>query len=270
MFHSLRRHWPEYLIEAAGLGAFMISACLFTALFELPDSPIRHAIQNGMLRRVLIGIAMGLTAIAIIYSRWGKRSGAHINPATTFTFWRLGKIETPDAVGYATAQFGGAVVGVLVSAWLLGARVADPSVNYVTTVPGAGWPVVFLAELSMAFGMMLMVLICSNHRGLAPYTGLFAGLLVAIYISLEAPISGMSINPARTFGSALPSWIWSGFWIYLFAPPAGMLLAAEVYSKARARAEIHCAKLHHTNNERCIFRCNFGALLSAESAAASS
>src|SRR5439155_4036046 len=84
---ALREHWPEYLIEAAALGAFMVSACIFTVLFEHPGSPIQQALQDSnALRRALIGIAMGLTAIILIYSPWGQLSGAHMNPSVTITY----------------------------------------------------------------------------------------------------------------------------------------------------------------------------------------
>lgn len=86
---ALREHWPEYLMEAWGLGTFMVSAGLFATLLEYPGSPVREAIENADLRRGLMGLAMGLTAIAIIYSPWSKQSGAHINPVVTLTFWRL-------------------------------------------------------------------------------------------------------------------------------------------------------------------------------------
>ena len=95
---SVVQHWPEYLLEAAGLGLFMISACLVTVLLEYPSSPVRQALPDPWVRRLLIGIAMGLTAISLIYSPLGKRSGAHLNPAVTLTFLRLGKIEPWDAV----------------------------------------------------------------------------------------------------------------------------------------------------------------------------
>src|SRR5947209_10287552 len=80
---SIAGHWPEYLIEAAGLGLFMLSACTFGVLLEHPMSPVSAWIESPMARRALIGIAMGLTAIGIVYSPWGKRSGAHLNPALT-------------------------------------------------------------------------------------------------------------------------------------------------------------------------------------------
>jgi len=84
--------------------------------------------------------------------------------------------------------------------------------------------------------------------------------LVAVYITFEAPISGMSMNPARTFGSAYWAHAWTALWIYFTAPPLGMLLAAELYLRIRGAHRVFCAKLHHHNSARCIFRCNFSAL----------
>jgi aquaporin Z len=258
MLDALRRHWPEYLIEAAGLGIFMISACVFTVLLEYPASPAHAAIPDPVLRRALIGLAMGLTAVGIIYSPWGKQLGAHINPSVTLAFFRLGKVRPWDALFYVVAQFAGGLGGVLLSAAVVGQPIADPSVDYVVTVPGPGGPgVAFLAELAISFGLMLAVLISSNSCCLARFTGLFAGALVAIYIGVEAPLSGMSMNPARTFGSALPADVWTAVWLYFTAPPLGMLLAAEAYLRLRGPYRVICAKLHHQNRKRCIFRCGY-------------
>jgi aquaporin Z len=262
MGDALRRHWPEYLMEAAGLGVFMVSACVFGALLEHPASPFRQAIDSGLVRRGLMGIAMGLTAVGIIYSPWGKQSGAHINPSVTLTFFRLGKVEPWDALFYVLAQFVGGLAGVVLSAAVLGAVLAHPSVNYVVTVPGPrGTGVAFLAELAISFVLMSVVLIATNTVNLGRFTGLFAGLLVATYITVEAPLSGMSMNPARTMGSALPGDVWTALWIYFTAPPLGMLLAAEAYLRVRGAHRVFCAKLDHYNDKRCIFRCNFEALI---------
>lgn len=247
-------------MEAAELGLFMISACLFVVLLEHPASPLPAALPDEFLRRALIGLAMGATAVTIVLSPLGKRSGAHFNPAVTLTFWRLGKVEGWDATFYMAAQFAGGIAGVLIAQLIVGhAVLADTRVNFVATLPGAhGIATAFVAEVLISFGLMLTVLLVSNHKRLNRYTPYFAGTLVASYIAFEAPLSGMSMNPARSLGSALPGDIWTGLWIYFTAPPLGMLSAAEVYLRLRSAREVYCAKLHHENGARCIFRCRYG------------
>src|ERR1043166_4702468 len=115
MVEALRQHWPEYLMEAAELGLFMISACAFTVLLFHPLSPVARIVPDGLLRRLLMGLAMGSTAVAIIFSPLGKRSGAHFNPAVTLTFFRLGKIAAWDTAFYTVFQFAGGVAGVLLA-----------------------------------------------------------------------------------------------------------------------------------------------------------
>lgn len=259
MLNALKQHWPEYLMEAAELGIFMVSACAFGALLEYPGSPVHQALPDPPLRRVLMGAAMGLTAVSIIYSPFGKRSGAHFNPSVTLTFWRLGKVAGADAFFYVIAQFIGAVIGVALPAVILRSALTHPSVNYVATLPGTrGVVVAFIAEVIITFILMTMVLNVSNRMNVARYTGLFAGAMVAIFISIEAPFSGMSMNPARTFGSAFVAQVWDALWIYFTAPPLGMLLAAEVYLRLKGARGVLCAKLHHHNHKRCIFKCGFG------------
>lgn len=249
----LREHFPEYLIEAWALGMFMVSAGVVTIALEHPSSPLRQAIADAGLRRALIGLAMGLTAVALIYSPWGKRSGAHMNPAVTLSFLRLGKIARGDAGFYILAQFAGGLAGVAMVDALLHGVFAAPPVNYVATLPGpSGIGAAFLAELGISFGLMLAVLAASNSPRLAAATGLFAGLLVATYITFEAPLSGMSMNPARSLASAVPARLWDHLWIYFTAPVIGMLLAAEAWVRIRGRSAVHCAKLLHPADQRCI------------------
>jgi aquaporin Z len=258
MMHVLRRHYPEYLMEASSLGLFMISASVVTATLEHPASLVHQAIADPLLRRFMIGVAMGLTAIAIIYSPWGKQSGAHINPVITLTFFRLGKIKRTDAFFYIVAQFVGALLGVLLAAKILGDVIAHPTVDYVVTSPGTGGAgIAFLAELIISFGVMTMILVVSNTPKLAKFTGLFAGILIATYITLESPLSGMSMNPARTLASAIPAHNWTAIWVYFTAPLLGMLLASEFYIRLKGRKAVRCAKLNHNNNKRCIFRCGY-------------
>ena len=259
MLEALKNHWPEYLMEAWGLGTFMVSACAFGVILAHPESPV--FVTNEVLRGVLGGIAMGATAIAIFLSPWGSRSGAHINPSVTLTFWRLGKIKPADALFYVLAQFAGAGSGVLLAWLILGKLLAGKTVNFVVTRPGnEGAGAAFFAEVIISFFMMMMVLVCSNAVKLSRLTPYFAGLLVAVFISLEAPFSGMSMNPARSFGSAIVANHWDSIWIYFVAPPLAMLAAAEVYVRVKGLREVYCAKFYHFGKARCIFNCRFGEL----------
>src|SRR5919106_1601837 len=160
---ALRRHWPEYLMEAAGLGLFMISAGLFGTLLFHPQSSALAALPDPLARRALMGAFMGLTVI----------------------------------------------------------------------------------------------LVTTNTARLMPLTGVFAGCLVALYITFEAPLSGMSMNPARSLASALPGGLFEALWIYFAGPAAGMLLAVEAYRLIRRTPEVICAKLNHCTHRRCIFRCSY-------------
>lgn len=247
----MKSHLPEYLIEAFCLGMFMVAAGLVTTAFEYPGSALHSLLANADLRRALIGLAMGLTAVSLIYSPWGKRSGAHMNPAVTLSFLRLGKIKPLDAAAYIVMQFAGGTLGVLAVQALVGSAFTSPPVNWVVTVPGqVGDYVAFAAEALISAGLMWVVLVSAKSTQFSRYTGLFAGALVACYITFEGPMSGMSMNPARSFASAAPAGLWGGLWIYLIAPPLGMLAATELF--VLTHVEQPCAKLVHTTLTKCI------------------
>lgn len=264
MIELFKRHYPEYLMEAVELGLFMISAGVFVSLIEYDGFIVKQLIPAAQIRLVLIGIAMGLTAILLINSKFGKRSGAHMNPALTLTFYRLGKIKFWDALFYILFQFIGGTLGVYIVYLIFGKVFAEPPVNFVITVPmNDSMTIPFIAEAFMSFLLMAMVLFTTNKVSLAKYTGLIAGIMLAIFISVEAPISGMSINPARSFASAFPSNIWTAFWLYLTAPPVGMLLAAQLYILIKGKKNVICAKLNHDNKVRCIFNCGYEKTIKA-------
>jgi aquaporin Z len=263
---ALRTHWPEYLMEAGELGLFMVSACAFTVLLQHPASPLRALLPSDFVRRMVTGLAMGATALALIYSPWGKQSGAHMNPAITLTFLCLKKVQPWDALFYTLAQFAGGITGVVASAIVLRMAISHPTVKYAATLPGpAGARAAFAAEVVISFILLLTVLVVSNNRVVSRFTGVFAAILVATYITFESPISGMSMNPARTFGSALSAHNFTGLWIYLIAPPIGMLLAAEFYVRVRSSHAVYCAKFHHQNSKHCIFVCRYPELIGFES-----
>jgi aquaporin Z len=251
---SLRLHWPEYLMEAGEMSLFMFSTCSFATLLQHPASPVRHLVISGIVRRALMGLAIGATIIALIMSLWGKQSGGHINPAMTFAFYRLGKICHWDALFYAVAQFSGATSGVALATFLLRGAPGDGTVRYAVTAPGVyGAAVAFAAELAISFILMITVLLVTNHEMLARYTPYFVGSLYAVNITVETPLSGMSMNPARTFGPAVYGGYWHTLWVYFIAPTVGMLAAAETFLRIRRGVAPHCAKLHHANDKRCIF-----------------
>jgi aquaporin Z len=250
---ALREHWPEYLIEGWGLGTFMIAAGIVATALGSQRSPFGQVISDPLLRNLTAGVSMGLTAIALIYSPWGKRSGAHLNPAVTLTFVSLGKTRGWDGLFYILAQTIGGTLGVLLVAGLLGDSFTGKPVTYAATVPGPDGPVVaFAAELLISGVLMFVVLNLSSSARFASFTGVAAGTLVALYITFESPLSGMSMNPARSFASAVPGMMWDHLWIYVAAPLLGMLGAARLFVAFRGRCRLGCAKLLHPADQRCI------------------
>lgn len=196
---------------------------------------------------------MGLTAAALIYSPWGRRSGAHMNPAVTIAFWSLGKVCTADAAWYIVSQTIGGVAGVGLGRALFGRAVAAPEVRWVVTQPGrAGSRWAFVVEALMLFVLLLAVLFASNHASSAPWAGALAGALVAVYILICGPISGMSINPARTAASAAWARSWKSWWVYALGPVFGAIAAAAAFGGAWTPPV--CAKLDHRTHARCIFK----------------
>lgn len=228
-------HGPDYLSEALGLAAFMLAAGAMHTALEHPASPLHQSLPTP-LRLAVFGFVMGGVTLAILSSPGIRRSGGHINPAVTLAFLRLGRISPGQAAAYLLAQFAGSLIAPLVLAVVLGEAFAHPAVGYSATRPGAWGPWgAFWAEFLISFVLMAVVLVCVNSRRLRRFTPAAAGALIALYIAVESPLSGMSLNPARSFGSAVAARDFGDLWIYFTAPPAAMLLAAELFAWARRR-----------------------------------
>jgi aquaporin Z len=256
-FCALKRNWHLYACEAIELALFMLSACAFTVFLFDPSWPTFHLFPSAIIRRALMGIAMGMTAVLIIRSPMGKRSGAHFNPVITLTYFRLGKIDLWDAVYYVFFQFLGGVLGVAVAAAIFGSSLSKPAVHYVVTIPGQyGTIAAFCAELFMATALMALILLLSNRVNLSAYVSYSIGVLIALCVFFFAPISGFSINPARTAGSAFFAGVWTAGWIYFIAPSLGMFGAAEVYVRLNGN-HVLCAKIHPDPAFPCHFLCHF-------------
>lgn len=251
---GFRDRWAEYAIEAAGLGSFMISACVFSVLLFHPDSIVTGILPEPGIRRLLMGMAMGVTMAILVYSPFGKRSGAHLNPAVSLAFWQLGRLKAIDAICYIVFQTLGGLIGVLLSATLLGDRLADMNVHFAATVPGP-YPIylVWLAEFIMSAMMFATVLFIGGRKGWESRTGIVAAFLLASFIFFGSPVSGTSLNPSRSVATAALSGDWRGMAIYLTAPIAGMWLVAEFARRVRESLIIPCAKLNHSRRHRCIF-----------------
>jgi len=244
--------WREYAIEGALLAGFMVSASAFTILVEHPRGLLSAAITDPLARRLVTGGAMAITAAVLVYSKWGARTGAHMNPAVTLALSRLRPMPRRDLAGYIAGQFAGGITGMAVAAQLFGSSLEHASVNWVVTRPGPhGAAAAFAAECVMTLLLMTVVLQLSNHPRWASRAGVATAALLAAFITVEAPLSGMSLNPARTLGPALFAQDFTALWIYFIAPPVGMALAAYAYRRQRPDGVcpqgLHCTHPHRTH-----------------------
>ena len=163
MLVAFKNNWKLYLIEACGLGVFMVSACLFATILEYPHSSIHTAKESSFARNVLMGIAMGITAFGILASPWGKLSGAHVNPAVTLVNYRLRKISLIDSIWYIIFQTLGGTLAVYMMQLLLGNALISKPVESVVTIPYCGHPMhALVMELIIAFILMFTVQAVSN------------------------------------------------------------------------------------------------------------
>lgn len=223
-----RWHWRLYFCEAAATTIMIVlglSACI---LLGASSSPLTQALQNmPILRSALIGLFAGLAGTAAVLSRFGKVSGAHLNPSVSLAFSLSGRLKWPDLLGYFGAQMVGAFLGTAI-VWLWGrllpgwAYWADQA-KYGGTFPGPHLPFLWVvgAEMVATAGMIGVLFWFISHprfQRLAPWWG---GIYFAIMNPLVAWISGDSTNFPRTLAPALLTNHLSGIWIYLVGPFLG-------------------------------------------------
>jgi aquaporin Z len=250
----MRDHLPEYLAEFFGTAIMMTVGIGAIALMWGDGSPVRVVDMPDGLRRLLTGILFAAGGTLVALSPLGQRSGGHLNPAVTWAFWLKGKVKSADTIFYTVAQCLGAVAGVGVIALLGGA--ASKSVQLGLTVPGQGYSaaMAFVAEAVTTFLLIFLILYCAGNSRAASQTPYFAGALVALMVFLEAPISGTSLNPARSFAPAFWTQLFQSQWIYWIAPVLGALAAVpSIGFLFPHKDEEGCAKLFHTEHYSCIF-----------------
>lgn len=219
-----RLHPRLYGAEAAGTALLVaLGLSIVIAIFGR-GSPIAQLLPSAPWRRALAGGCFGTIGALIAISPLGRLSGAHINPAVSLAFWLEGKLAWRDLLGYMLAQMLGAVAGAAVlPLWGATGRELD----FGATVVGSGVPiwVAFVGEVFATLALVLAIFISASHERTRAFTPWTIPPLFAWLVWWEAPLSGASANPARSFGPALISGVWGDFWIYLLAPLLGAALA---------------------------------------------
>jgi aquaporin Z len=240
----------EYAAEFAGTALLLLVGLSAVCADFSPQSPVVAALADSNVRRLITGVIFAGTGTAIMYSPLGKRSGGHINPAVTLAFLRLGKITPKSAATYIAVQIAGALTGaaLVLAIW----RGWATSVRLGATLPNDGGAAAAVAaEVVATFLFVSLILNFANRPRLMPFTAAAAGALWAFLIFVEAPVSGTSLNPARSLGPAVVGGTLTDLWIYLLAPPVGALAAALVYR--HQRSGMACGKLFHSTTVECRF-----------------
>lgn len=197
------------------------SAGTFILVFAGCGAIVVNDLYGGALGHVGVNTVFGLVVMAVIYSL-GNVSGAHINPAVTIAFYFAGRLERKLVLPYVCAQF----IGAIVAALLL--RVLFPEHgNLGSTVPDIDLPRAFLLEVVITFTLMFVVLnVSTGHQEKGIMAGAAVGGAVALLALFASPVTGASMNPARSLGPNLVSMNLDVIWLYLVAPVIGAVLAA--------------------------------------------
>ena len=248
-FPPSRLHPALYVAEFIGTALLVLLGVSVVILMFGKDGPGSRLIPAEGLRLFLTGGLFGSIGALIAVSPIGRISGAHINPAVTLAFWLEGKLAWRDAALYILAQFAGSVVGALpLVAW----GPIGQSVAFGATQPGADVPawVAMLGEMSVTFLLLLAILTTAAHPRTRRFTPLVLPFVLSILVWLEAPISGASANPARSFGPALVAYVPLDPLIYVVGPSLGAALyAGLVRIEAVRLPRVAAARLFHFQTE---------------------
>ena len=207
---------------AEGLAAFAL-------VFAGCGAVVADARYDGSLGTVGVSLVFGLVIMVMVYAT-GHLSGAHINPAVTIAFALSRHFPGRDAVAYVGAQLGGAVAGalVLLAVW------PDRPGALGATLPSVGVGSALVYELILTALLMFVIMaVATDTRAVGAAAAIAIGGTVGLDALFGGPVTGASMNPARSFGPALAAGEWRDFWIYVVGPVAGAAVGAAAYQLVR-------------------------------------
>ena len=215
-FQEFYQFRSAVLVEAIGT---------FILVFAGTGAVMVNNISQGAITHLGISFVFGAVVAALIYSL-GHLSGAHFNPAVTLAFWTSGFFSKKQVLPYIFAQ----LLGSILASSLLRISLGNVA-NLGATMPLNGnWWQSFILEIVLTFILMFVILGSGlDRRAHIGFAGLAIGLTVALEAAFMGPITGASMNPARSFGPALVAGIWQHHWVYWVAPILGSQFAVKVY-----------------------------------------
>ena len=225
----MKLHWATYACELLGT-CTLVFVGLSAATFDFGQGlPMERWVPSVSARLLITGLLFSGTGALTAISPIGKRSGAHINPCVTLAFWIRRTMHGVDALMYMAAQFIGGILGALLLAAVWGEYAYSVTYGATSVGPHFTVPVAFLAEFALTFVLVGMILLFVSSKRLMRKTPLMVWLLVGAMVWQEAPVSGTSLNPARSFGPAWMAGLWTDQWLYFVAPLLGAATAALLF-----------------------------------------
>lgn len=212
--------WRRSLAEGLGTFFLVLAGC---------GAIVADARADGALGTVGIALVFGLVVMAMI-SATGHLSGAHLNPAVTVAFALTRHFPLRDVAGYVIAQTGGAILAAL----LLLAAWPDRPADLGATVPSVGVVTALAYEVALTAALMFVIIsVATDVRAWGSVAAIAIGATVALDSMYGGPVTGASMNPARSLGPALAAGEWQDFWLYLVGPVVGAAIGALSYQLVR-------------------------------------
>jgi aquaporin Z len=237
-------HWVEWGCELVGTTLLLLGGLSAVCADFAPGSPVASVVRDHSLRLLITGLLFGGTGSLVAVSPFGRRSGAHLNPALSLAFWRRGHMHPHDLVGYVSAQVVGAFTGTALVRWLWGGKARAVHLGITEPRHGLGPLAAASIEAFMTMALVGVILIMVSSATTATWTPVAVWLVVAVLVWQGAPWTGTSLNPARSLAPAVLLPDTANLWVYIVGPLAGALLAVEAF-KLVPGMDTRTAKLFH-------------------------